>query len=306
MIRKTIYILVVALLVKNSNAQQDALYSQYMFNPFAINPAYAGSRDALSTVLLFRQQWVGIEGAPSTQTLSMHGPLNKGKMALGFNVVNDVVGPTKNTGSMLTYAYILKLRKAKLSFALRGGVFHSRLDQNLLSYGDPSDRFANTGTVSTLVPTFDFGTYLYSNNLYAGFSVNHLLENTINYSTLPDDAYVVMKRHYMLGFGGAFQIGKNTIFKPSTLIKYVSNAPVNFDINASFLFNKVFWLGASYRSSKGIVLISEYNITDFLRIGYSYDIVLSQLKRFTSGTHEIMLGLDLNMKKTKSISPRYL
>lgn len=287
-------------------SQQDAIYSQYMFNPFAINPAYAGSRDALSGVLLMREQWRGIEGAPSTQTFSIHAPLAKQNMALGLNVFNDGIGPSKNTGALLTYAYILRTGKGKLSFGLRGGVFNSRLDRSKLIYQNQSDRFNNQGTVNSIVPSVDFGTYYYTKSFFAGLSVSHLLENQINYPNFPSDAYVVMKRHFMFNTGAALPVGDNTVFKPSVLVKYVENAPLNFDINTSFLFKKVFWLGASYRSGNGVVLLTEYNIKEFIRIGYSYDIVLNRLKQFTTGTHELMLGFDLNIKKTQSVSPRYL
>jgi len=290
----------------SANAQQDAIYSQYMFNPFAINPAYAGSRDAMSGVLLMREQWRGIEGAPSTQTFSVHAPISKQKMALGLNLFNDGLGPTRNTGFLATYAYHLKLGKGKLSFGLRGGIFASRFDRTLLSYQDQTDKFANLGTAQALTPTFDFGSYFYTQRFYAGLSVSHLMENQINYPDLPQDAYTTMSRHFMFATGAAIELGPNTVFKPSALVKYVQNAPVNIDINASFLFRKVLWLGASYRTDKGIVLLTEVNITDYLRIGYSYDIVLNNLKRFTTGTHELMVGFDIQPGKTKSISPRYL
>lgn len=306
MMRKILIFSFVFLTFSQAKSQQDALYSQYMFNPFAINPAYAGSRDALSGVLLFRRQWIGIEGAPATQTFSLHGPIANGKMALGINLMNDVVGPTQNTGLLLTYSYILKLKKAKLAFALRGGSFNSRFNNNLLSFTDGSDRFNNVGIVSSRVPTVDFGTYLYSTNMYAGFSVNHLMENQIKYETLPSDAFVVLKRHYTLSGGWAIPINDKSVFKPSTIIRYVANAPLSYDLNASILFNKIFWLGLSYRSSKSAVLLLEFNIKEFLRIGYSYDRTFTALRRFNSGSHEIMLGFDLNLKKTKSLSPRYL
>ena len=295
--KKVLFSILCAMSISAGYSQQDALYSQYMFNPFAINPAYAGSRDATSAVVLFRQQWVGIEGAPSTQTFSIHSPFAKQKMALGLNVFNDAIGPMRNTGMMGTYAYILKMGKMKLSFGLRGGIFNSRLDRSILTYEDPTDRFNNIGTANALVPTFDFGTYLYSNKFFAGLSVTHLMESNVSYTDFPSDAYVVMKRHFMFSTGAALPIGNNTVFKPSILVKYVQHAPVNVDLNASFLFRKVFWLGASYRSGNGVVMIAEYNITDFMRLGYSYDIIFNELKRFTTGTHELMVGFDFNLKK---------
>lgn len=304
--RKFLYILLVIMIFNKSNAQQDAIYSQYMFNPFMINPAYAGSRDALSGVLLFRQQWVGIEGAPSTQTFSMHSQIGKSKMAGGINLINDAIGPTRNSGIFLTGAYHLKLAKGKLSFGLRGGVFNSRLDNSLLNYNNKADKFNTMNTVSTLVPSFDAGLYYYTRNFYLGLSATHLTQTKFEYSNYPTGTTLFLKRHYFLAAGYAAEITKKVVFKPSVLIKYVEGAPINFDINTSFLFNKVFWLGASYRSGNGITFISEFYITDWFRIGYSYDLVLNRLKKFTLGTHEIVAGFDLNLKKVKHISPRYL
>jgi type IX secretion system PorP/SprF family membrane protein len=198
------------------------------------------------------------------------------------------------------------LGKAKLAFGLRGGMFNSRLDVSKLNYTDPGDRFSAGGSPQTLVPTIDFGTYLYSGKFFAGLSSTHLTESRINYPGLPNDAFISMKRHFMFSTGAALPVGAATVFKPTVLLKYTNAAPINIDVNASFLFNKVFWLGAGYRSSKAAVLIFEYNIKEFIRIGYSYDIVFNRLKSFTTGTHEFMLGFDLNLKKTSSISPRYL
>jgi type IX secretion system PorP/SprF family membrane protein len=294
------------MLLGESYGQQDAIYSQYMFNPFMINPAYAGSRDALSGTLLFRQQWVGIDGAPSTQTFSMHSPIGNQKLAGGINVVNDAIGPTRNTGAFLTGAYHFKLGKGKLSFGLRGGIYNSRLDRSKLNYDNPADKFNNQGTTNAMAPSFDFGTYYYTSKFYAGFSATHLTQQKFAYDDYPTDAQVFLKRHFFFATGAAFELGKSTVFKPSVLLKYVDGAPLNYDVNASFLFKKLFWLGASYRSGNGVTFITEVNVTDFLRLGYSYDLVLNRLKKFTLGTHEIMLGFDLNIKKTKHISPRYL
>ncbi|MFZ5551627.1 MAG: type IX secretion system membrane protein PorP/SprF [Bacteroidota bacterium] len=289
-----------------SFAQQDALYSQYMFNPFMVNPAYAGSRDATSAVLLFREQWLGIDGAPSTQTFSIHSPFAKQKMALGLNLYNDHIGPTKNAGAFVTYAYHLKLGKAKLSMGVRGGMYNTRLDYSLLNYDNPQDEVNNPGNLSATVPSFDFGLYLYSKKYYVGLSSTHLNESRFDFPELVTNTNIVLKRHYMLAAGAAVPLGETTVFKPTTMIKFIPSAPVNVDVNASFLLRKVFWLGAGYRSAGSAVFITEYNITNFLRAGYSYDMVLNQLKRFSGGTHELMVGFDLSLQKTKSISPRFL
>ncbi|HYG52670.1 MAG TPA: type IX secretion system membrane protein PorP/SprF [Flavobacteriales bacterium] len=304
--KKLIYISLVLVSFHGVKAQQVAIYSQYMFNPFMINPAYAGSRDALSGVLLFRQQWVGIDGAPATQTFSVHSGIGQTKLAAGINVVNDVVGPTRNSGALLTCAYHLPLGNGKLSFGLRGGVFNSRLDNTKLNYNNPTDKFNTQNTISTLVPTFDAGLYYYTRKFYVGFSGTHLTQSKFNFENYPTGTNLFLKRHFMLASGYAAEITPKVVFKPSVLVKYVEGAPLNVDLNASFLFNKVFWLGASFRSGNGITFISEFYVTDWARIGYSYDLVMNRLKKFTLGTHEIVAGFDLNIKKTKHVSPRYL
>jgi len=304
--KKIITLLFITISVLQLNAQQDAMYSQYMFNPFMINPAYAGSREGTSAVLLFREQWIGIDGAPSTQTFSIHSPFSKQKMALGLNLFNEKIGPTRTSGAFITYAYHLKLGKAKLSMAVRGGMYNSSLEYGLLNYDNPLDEDRSLGGISAKAPSVDFGMYLYSKKYYVGISSTHLNESKFNFPELTTNTNMTLKRHYMFAAGGAFPMGTNTVFKPSALVKFVPSAPVNIDLNASFLLRKVFWLGAGYRSAGSVVLISEYNITDFLRVGYSYDLVLNQLKRFSGGTHELMVGFDMNFGKTKSISPRYL
>ncbi|HLP13709.1 MAG TPA: type IX secretion system membrane protein PorP/SprF [Flavobacteriales bacterium] len=304
--KKFLYISLLLISFNGIKAQQVAIYSQYMFNPFMINPAYAGSRDALSGVLLFRQQWVGIEGAPATQTFSMHSGIGQTKLAAGINVINDVVGPTRNSGALLTCAYHLQLGKGKLSFGLRGGMFNSRLDNSKLNYNNPTDKFNTMNTISTMVPSFDAGLYYYTRKFYAGLSTTHLTQSKFDFENYPTGTNLFLKRHFMVATGYAAEISPKVVFKPSILVKYVSGAPVNIDLNASFLFNKVFWLGASFRSGNGVTFISEFYVTDWARIGYSYDLVMNRLKKFTLGTHEIVAGFDLNIKKVKHVSPRYL
>ncbi len=304
--KKIFYCFLALLSFVEGFGQQDALYSQYMFNPFMINPAYAGSRDATSAVLLFREQWTAIDGAPSTQTFSIHSPFSKNKMALGLNISNDQIGPTKNTGGFLTYAYHMKMSKGKLSMALRGGIYNSRLDRSLLNYQDQTDHFIGATATNAISPSFDFGMYYYTNHFYLGLSATHLTQNRFLYEGVPAEANFMLKRHYMLATGYAWEISEKVVFKPSVLVKYVDAAPVNVDINASFLINKVFWLGLSYRSAGSIVFITEYNIAQVIRIGYSYDLVTSGLKRFSGATHELFVGFDLNIRKVKSVSPRFL
>lgn len=292
-------------------AQQDALYSQYMFNPFAINPAYAGSRNALSGALIARKQWAGIDGAPTTGSFAVHSPFKGKNFALGFNGVVDKIGPASNNGAMVTYAYHLKLGPGKLSLGLRGGIYSNRLDKSLLNFGNVND-VQNTGEVyQKVVPTFDFGGYYYTNNFYAGLSINHLLSSgTYKLDSITSNGSQVFStydRHITFATGYAFVVNPDLVFKPSVLVRQVHGAPLNVDVNFSVLFNKVFWVGASFRSSKALIAILEYNITDFVRVGYSYDFSFGPIRTYTSGSHEIFLGCDLSVNKRKNAySTRYL
>ncbi len=306
--RYYLYICMVFLLFPLSRgyAQQDAIYSQYMFNPFAINPAYAGSRDALSAVILGRQQWAGLDGAPFTGSVAIHGPIKASGLAGGFNIIHDELGPTSTNGAFLTGAYHLKLSKGKLAFGLRGGLISSTFDYNKLNYNQP-DNYSNIGAITEGGPSFDFGMYYYTQKFFAGLSTTHIGTNTFDHSVNDTlNANIVFDQHYMLASGLAIEVNDNFVFKPSIMAKYVQGAPLNVDVNMSFLFKKVFWFGMSYRHGSALTFITEYNITDWMRLGYSYDLVLNRLKRFNSGSHELFIGFDFLMRKDKDISPRYM
>lgn len=288
------------------NAQQQAIFSQYMFNPFMINPAYAGSRNAISGVLLFRRQWVGVDEAPSTETFSLHSPFAQGKMAAGLNVYHDATGPTSNIGIMGTYAYHLKVGNGKLAFGLRGGILSSKMDGTKLNYTNPVDVVNTQAVSSASVPSFDFGMYYYSRSTFIGLSATHLTEGKLNYVSSTGELNFTLKRHYMAMAGMAIELNPKMVLKPSFLVKYVAAAPVSIDLNVSMLLNKVFWVGISYRSLSSFNLITEFNITDFLRVGYSYEMPITRIKKFTMGTHEVFAGFDFTVGKSKHVSPRYL
>lgn len=294
----------------NLQAQQDAMYSQYMFNPFAVNPAYAGSRSSLSGVLLGRKQWSGIDGAPTTGTFALHSPFKGKNFALGFNAVMDKIGPSSNTAALMTYAYHLKLGPGKLSLGLRGGVYSNRLDKSVLIFNDGTDVNNTGGYYQKIVPTFDFGGYYYTDKFYAGLSSNHILTSgTTNIDSALNNSSTVFStfdRHFMFASGYAFALNPQVVFKPSLFVKYVNGAPMNVDVNLSVLLNKVFWIGASIRSSKDLVALLEYNFSNFMRIGYSYDFNFGPIRTYTTGSHEIFLGFDLDVSRKEAVSPRYL
>jgi type IX secretion system PorP/SprF family membrane protein len=287
-----------------ASAQQDALFSQYMFNPFAINPAYAGSRNSLSGVMLARRQWAGFSGAPTTGTFAVHSPFKGKNFALGFNGIVEEIGPSINSGAFLTYAYHLRLPVGKLSLGLRGGLFSSRFNNGLLNFDNPADVNNTGGVIRGMVPNFDFGAYYYTQKFYIGFSSTHLTGGNVRFreSTLTHE----IKRHYILATGIALPVNPNFVVKPSVMVRYVNGAPLNVDVNASVLLQKKFWVGFSYRTSNSLVAVLEYNATDFLRLGYSYDYALGKIRNYNNGSHELFIGLDLNVSKKTSISTRYL
>ncbi|MDG2370104.1 MAG: type IX secretion system membrane protein PorP/SprF [Flavobacteriales bacterium] len=301
--KKTIFSILLSFAFLQMLAQQDALYSQYMFNQFTINPAYAGTRNSFSSVLLFRNQWSGLSGAPNTLNFSLHTPFSGKKMALGLNFIADEIGPSKNSSIMGTYAYHLQTSKGKLSFGLRGGFYSSSLNTSQLNFFNSSD-VHNTGAVyQSITPNFDFGVYYYAPKFYSGLSVNHMFDNNAENTS---QTHLNLNRHFFFNTGAVFVKNENLVFKPSFMVRYNAGSPISFDLNTSVLFKKTIWVGLTYRSSKSIIFISEYNISDFLRIGYSYDFDLSKLRKFHSGSHEVFIGCDLNFNSKASKSPRYI
>jgi type IX secretion system PorP/SprF family membrane protein len=300
--------LIILLTVNTLFAQQDALFSQYMFNKLAINPGYAGSRELLSADILYRYQWVNIEGAPKTISANIHSPLNNPHLALGMSITNDEIGPTSNTSAMATFAYRILFPKSKLSFGLQAGVKNNSFVWNDLVSNDPNDPFLTYSDQLTkkLVPDANFGVYYYSEKFYAGLSSHQLLQNqTLVFTdTTGNTQFTKLLSHFYGMAGAAIPLGENVIFRPSFLAKYVKNAPPQLDINASFLFANTLWLGASYRTEKAVSFITEVNIAQNLRIGYSYDIWLNELKVYNKGSHEIRLSFDFNVAK-RILSPRY-
>jgi len=289
-------------------AQQDALFSQYMFNKLAVNPGYAGSRELLSADLIYRYQWVNIEGAPKTVSASIHSPLNNPHLALGFNLSNDKIGPLSNTSAMATFAYRIIFPKSKLSFGIQAGVKSSDVLWNEFKAYDDNEPFLDMANpiAKKVVPDANFGVYYYSDKFYAGISSRQLLQNQ---SLLVKDStgntqFTKLTTHFYGMTGAAFPLGDNVVFRPSLLAKFVNNAPPQLDLNASFLFANTLWLGVSYRTEKAISLITEINIAQNFRIGYSYDIWINELQAYNKGSHEIRLSFDINVGK-RILTPRY-
>lgn len=289
--------------------QQDILLSQYMFNQLVLNPAYTGSKDYVSTTLVHRSQWVGFEGAPVTQALSIHGPLPDRINAFGLMVANDHVGVTNRTDFFGSYAYHWKMTsKATLSLGLNGGISRYAARVQDLTIWDPNDELFTGGTRTNVLPNAGVGAYFYTPRFYAGLSVPHLISYDPREVFNMDISEVHIphqRRHYFLTAGYAWVVHPDLVFKPSFLLKYVDNAPVNCDLNLNVLFKERLWVGASYRTGDAVLGLLELQLTKQFRIGYAYDYPISDLGNFTSGSHEIMIGYDFGYDILKTKTPRY-
>ncbi|MDP4185275.1 MAG: type IX secretion system membrane protein PorP/SprF [Bacteroidota bacterium] len=291
-----------------SFGQRDALYSQYMFNQLIINPAYSGSREVLSMTLINRYQWVGIEGSPQTFTFSAHSPLQNDNVSLGLVIASDKIGPTTDFNLMANYTYRVRLYKGKLCFGLQAGLNQINIDWNKIRPEDQSDILYTSLPANTLKPDFNIGTYYYTDHFYIGASARHLFESDygIAYYDNGTTTYAKLMRHYFFTAGAAIELNKNLVLKPSVLVKYVSDAPVSADFNASVLLLNALWLGSSFRTGQdALVFITEFPITKNMRLGYSYDTYLGKIRPYTKGSHEIMLGFDFDLFKKRMLTPRY-
>jgi len=289
----------------STQAQQDPLYSQYMFNTLAFNPAYAGSADVFTVMALSRHQWVGFAGAPSTQTFLAHSPLKGESMALGFTAITDKAGPVRQTGAQVDYAYRIRVTEdSRLAFGLKGGVNIFQADIASLSTvqeGDP----ANVNIQGQLLPNFGFGLFWHSERYYAGFSIPKLLQNEIEAGNATNLVTASEARHWYLMGGYVFDLDRDIKFKPSLLLRRVEGAPLSLDVNANFLLRERIWLGGMYRVGNSFGLLGQYQVNDQFRIGYAFDLTTTRMGAYNAGTHEIMLNYDLRFLKGRTISPRY-
>ena len=282
-------------------AQQDAMFTQYMFNTLSVNPGYAGSADMLSINAISRHQWISIAGAPTTQTLVLHGPIKSQKLGVGLSVVNDKIGPTKDLSFYGDFSYRLKLsEKSSLSFGLKGGINNLNVDLESLGGTEANDP-AFQGSVTQLKPNFGFGLYYRTPKAYLGLSAPKLLQNQFSSGSTS----LLQNRHYFLIAGLVTKLSESLAFKPTFLAKYAVNTPVSLDFTANFIIKDKVWLGAMYRLQDAVGGIVQLQLSKQLRLGYAYDYALSELRGYTGGTHEIMLNYDFNFPKDGLVSPRY-
>lgn len=301
-LRRTLLLVSASLMLVMARAQQDPLYSQYMFNTLAFNPAYAGSANVFTAMALSRHQWVGFAGAPSTQTLSVHSPLPGQHLSLGGNLIHDVTGPARQTSAFLSFAYRVRTgRDAQLSFGLSGGM--NMFQADLASLTTVETEHTNTNITGKLLPNFGFGLFWHTTRSYVGISAPKLLENKIG-----DQGQVYTGkefRHFFFLAGHVVDINRDLKFKPSVMVRAVQGAPLSIDLNANFLLQERIWFGGMYRLGNGIGVMAQYRFNEQLRIGYAFDLTTTRIGAYNAGTHEVMIGYDFKYSKGRTISPRY-
>lgn len=295
------------LLPKQAKAQQDPQYTQYMFNLLAINPAYAGSADRISIKALSRHQWVGFEGAPTTQTLTMHSPFLLQSIGLGGTVMRDEHGPVTQYGLIVDVAYRMFLANdQKLAFGIKGGLNLFQGDFAALHPLEANDQVFQQNVSTKTDPQFGFGVMWYGDRFYLGLSSPKVLRTDFfEVDSLRFVSQPGQRAHYFLTGGYVFNLTTYTKFKPTFMVKAVEGAPMSFDIGANFLLYEKLWLGAMYRYTDAVGALVQYNLTDGLSVGYAYDYPLSPLRNYSGGSHEFMLGLDLGTAPKGIRSPRY-
>ncbi len=284
-------------------AQQDAQYTQYMYNTININPAYAGSRGVMSVFGLHRTQWVGLDGAPTTNTFSLNTPISNSNLGVGFSLVNDRIGPTSDNTISADISYTIPMNEVyKLSFGVKasGNIFNLDTDKlDPAQANDPNLQNFN----NEFSPNFGAGVYLHSDKLYLGLSVPNFLQDS-KYNDNEVAVFQERMNFYFIG-GYVFDVSPSIKFKPAVLTKMVAGSPLQVDASANFLFFDKFMLGGAYRWDAAVSALAGFQVTDGLFIGYSYDMETTQLRRYNSGSHEVFLRFELFNKVSKMVSPRF-
>ncbi|MHC5310346.1 PorP/SprF family type IX secretion system membrane protein [Myroides sp. LJL116] len=286
-------------------AQQDPQYTQYMYNTVNINPAYAGNRGVLSAFGLHRSQWVGLEGAPTTNSFSINTPIADSKLGIGLSFVNDKLGVVQENNISVDLSYTIDLNSmgSKLSFGLKatGNLLDTKYSD--LNKYDPNDPLILEDIKNEFSPNFGAGVYWHNEQSYVGLSVPSLLEN----SRFKDGVYSNMRQrmHFFLIAGHVFDLNPNLKFKPAVLVRAVQGAPLMADLTANFLISEKFTLGGAYRTNAAWSALAGVQITKALMIGYSYDREITKLANFNDGSHEIFLRFELINVFRRVNSPRF-
>lgn len=297
--KQYLYITVILLLCNVLQAQQLPQYTQYMLNDLAINPAVAGKDEYADVRSNNRYQWVGITDAPRTYMLTLHSPLKNRHMGLGTHIYTDIVGPTRRVGISLAYAYHIKIaKKTKLSLGLSAGIQQWGIDGHKLTLHDSGDDNLLTQYQTVTVPDFGAGIYVHNDNWYLGFSAPQLYQSPIKLYVDGDNKGTLVT-HFLVNGAYKFKLGDDFKIEPSFLLKYANPAPMKIDVGVRAIYKEQIWLGGGYRHNDAFTALVGFMYKNYLMIGYSYDFTTTNLKKYSTGTHELMLGLRFSRQQSK-------
>jgi type IX secretion system PorP/SprF family membrane protein len=300
--RTKIFLILLMFTAFTGFAQQDAQYTQYMYNTININPAYAGSRGAMSIFAMHRTQWVGLDGAPVTNVASINTPLNDNNLGLGISFVNDKIGPTNETTISTDFSYTIRTSETyKLSFGIKATANLFNLDISKLNPAEIDPSIQNIE--NKFSPNIGTGLYLHSDKAYVGISIPNFIES----DRYDDNEIAIFKErinYYLIG-GYVFDINSTLKFKPAVLTKMVIGAPLQVDLSGNFMFNEKFVVGVAYRWSAALSAMVGFQISDGMYIGYGYDRETTRLSNYNSGSHEIFLRYEIFKNNGKIITPRF-
>nr|WP_315223362.1 type IX secretion system membrane protein PorP/SprF [uncultured Flavobacterium sp.] len=300
----TYFVLICAFITVGAHAQQDPQYTQYMYNTMSVNPAYAGSTGGLEATLLHRSQWVGISGAPQTQSFSIQSPLQNEKIGLGLSIVNDKIGPSNEVYLDGNFSYSLPLGYEKrLAFGLKAGFRMLDVDWSKGKFYDPNDVLLNQNINNQINLAIGAGVYYYTEKWYLGLSIPSFIRNSY-YDDVQESVNYDRLHYYFMG-GYVFDLNSNLKFKPAFLVKAVTGAPVIADVSANFMIAEKFVIGASYRTDESVSALAGFQFSRNFYLGYSFDYTISQLNKYNDGSHEIILRYQFNKDQSKIKSPRF-
>lgn len=304
---KKIITFIILLVASFSYSQQDTQFTNYMYNTLSFNPAYAGSRGTTSIYLSQRSQWVGLDGAPTTNSLTYHSPLGSSNLGIGINFLNDAIGPVQENLISLDMSYTIQTSyDYKLAFGLRASAHMLNVDFNQLNIFNPGDVLAQNNINNRISPNFGFGMFWYSDKSYLGFSIPNLLQTKHINRDLNSSVSAISKErlHYHLTAGYVFDLSQDVLFKPAVLTKFVSGAPLQVDVSANFLMYDKFTLGAAYRLDAAVSFLTGFQINRNWMLGYAYDFDTNNLSTYNSGSHEVFLRYEV-FRTDKVRSPRF-
>ncbi len=297
--KQYLYITITLLLCNILQAQQLPQYTQYMLNDLAINPAVAGKDEYADVRSNNRYQWVGITDAPRTYMLTLHSPLKNRHMGLGTHIYTDIVGPTRRVGISLAYAYHIKIaKKTKLSLGLSAGIQQWGIDGHKLTLHDSGDDNLLTQYQTVTVPDFGAGIYVHNDDWYLGFSAPQLYQSPIKLYVDGDNKGTLVT-HFLVNGAYKFKLGDDFKIEPSFLLKYADPAPMKIDVGVRAIYKEQIWLGGGYRHNDAFTALVGFMYKNYLMIGYSYDFTTTNLKKYSTGTHELMLGLRFSRQQSK-------